>query len=467
MNRTRSVPAARGRFRARGVLAALLLLTLAPPVAATNGSAPHGIGTRNKAMGGAGIAAPDEAIAFVMNPATAGLVAGRFDAGVALFQPKSNYLASEKDTPGLFGSFTVGPHELEAEDRKLYAPFVAASWRIGEDSALAVSLRRETGLDTEYRGGTATFDPDGAGPLPIETRPGSLGDGDVRVKTSRWIADVAWSHAFSERYAAGVAAVLVSQSFSATGFGAFASLTETYAASVGATLPDALSGNGSDSAWGYGLKLGVHAQWTPRFATGFMVQSPIRMGRLDDYADLLPDRGRYDQPAHARIGFSWQALDSLLLSFDVEHVFFSDVDALGNSLDDLFECPTAGRGGNDLSRCLGGSNGGALGWDDDTILKFGLEWRVTPAWALWAGYSIGHQPIPISDMNNNLFTPYLADIHYTAGAGWRVGGGHELRLALMYVEEESMNERNRFDFSQYFISEASQFEIEISYGFSF
>lgn len=102
-----------------------------------------------------------------------------------------------------------------------------------------------------------------------------------------------------------------------------------------------------------------------------------------------------------------------------------------------------------------------------TAVKFGLDWKASEKWTWRAGLSISHQPVPISDMTNNLFTPYLADAHFTFGFTWRLREDRELNFAFMYSEEESMNERNRFDISQVLISEADQFELELSYGWRF
>lgn len=449
------------------LLTLLLATCLTSNVLATNGYYSHGTGTKNKAMAGAGIALPEDAISVVNNPATATLVGKRMDFGLALFLPRSNYYSSESDRNGRFGSFTIGPNEIDAEDQYLLLPHFARSWPLQNDSAFALALHSRSGINTEYRGGTATFDPDGPGPEPIVTRPGSLGDGDVKSKLSQALLEVTYARQVSDRVSLGISGVLAAQSFSVSGIGTLAHLTETFAASGGTILPAHLSGNGRDESFGAGLKLGLHTQWTPTLSMGLAYQSKIYMSAFSDYADLFPGGGNFDMPADFKIGLSWRALQSVTLSVDVEHIFYSDVDALGNSLDDLFRCPTAGQGGTDLSACLGGANGGGLGWDDMTVVKFGLDWKASEKWTWRAGLSISHQPVPISDMTNNLFTPYLSDAHFTFGFTWRLREDRELNFAFMYSEEESMNERNRFDIDQVLISEADQFELELSYGWRF
>jgi len=58
---------------------------------ATNGYFPHGIGTKNKSMAGAGMAMPEDAISIVNNPAVAAFLDDRMDVGVSVFMPNRNY----------------------------------------------------------------------------------------------------------------------------------------------------------------------------------------------------------------------------------------------------------------------------------------------------------------------------------------------------------------------------------------
>lgn len=460
---------ARSRTASRTLLFGALTLgvLVSADVLATSGYFSHGNGTKNKGKAGAGIALPEEAMSVVNNPAVAIEVAGLTDIGLAVLRPRSNYFSSPSDRNGQFGSFTIGPNEIDAESQYLLTPFFARSWALKDDSAFAVALYTRSGINTEYRGGTATFDPDGPGPQPIVTLPGTLGDGDVEWKLAQAFFELTYARKISDRFTLGIAPVLAAQSFKASGLGTLAPLTYTYANSGGSVMPGNLSGTGTDTSYGAGLKLGLHMNWGGGFSAGLMVQSKIYMSAFSDYADLLPSGGEFDIPAELKLGISWRATKRLALSFDIEHILYGGVKAFGNSLDDLFRCPTADRGGTDLSACLGGDNGGGLGWDDVTVFKFGVDWQASRHWTLRAGYGLGHQPVPTSDMNNNLFTPYLADAHYTFGLTWASKAGRELNLAFMYTEEESMNERNRFDVGQYLISEADQMEVEVSYGWRF
>lgn len=442
-------------------------LALAGNATANNAMNPHGYGTKNKAMGGAGIAFPRDAAAVINNPATAIAVAGEMQAGLSIYHPRQNYYSTESANNGENGTFTIGPNDITGDRKYLLQPYFAESVPINDISAVAVSLYTRAGMNTLYKGGTATFDPDLDGPEPVQTFPGTFGDGNASYKMYQTLLDMTYARQVSEKISVGVTGVLAAQKFRVDGIQSWAPLTQTWALSNGENMPENLSGNRNDWTYGAGLKLGLHAQLTESISFGLMYQSKIFMGKHKDYSDLLPDNGSFDIPANLKVGLTWQPLDVLAFSLDIERIFNSGVDALGNSLDDLLECPTAGYGGTDTSKCLGGRNGGGLGWDSTNVYKIGGSWSVTPKWMLMAGFSITDQPISVSQTLGNMLTPFLAEAHYTMGLTYTLDSGADLNFSAAYSEEESQGYENAFDPSQTVKIESDQFDFEISYSFRF
>ncbi len=60
-------------------------------------------------------------------------------------------------------------------------PYLAKTWAIDEESAWGISIYGRGGMNTDYRGGSASFDPDGPGPAPVMTLPGPYGAGNAGV----------------------------------------------------------------------------------------------------------------------------------------------------------------------------------------------------------------------------------------------------------------------------------------------
>jgi long-chain fatty acid transport protein len=454
-------------FNCLTAVALIAGLFVAGSAMATNGYFTHGNGTKNKSMAGSGIALPEDAIDMTNNPAVAPFVGDQLIIGAAVFSPIRKYQTSESLINGQFGAFTIGPNDLKSSSNYFVIPHIAKSWQLQNDSAWGLSFYGRGGMNTDWKGGTATFDPDGPGPAPVMTFPGTYGAGDAGVNLSQAFLDITWGKRLNEKFSLGISAVLVAQYFKADGVMSFAGFTETFAASGGTQFPDSLSNNGTDWSYGGGLKFGLHAQVSPRVTMGLMYQTKIWMSEFDDYADLFAQQGDFDIPADLKFGLTFQANEKVALNFDIEHMWYSDVDAVGNPIQNVFACPTAGQGGTDLSSCLGGDNGAGFGWDDMTVYKFGMKWKSGEDWTWRFGYSYGKQPIPSSQMTFNILAPATIEHHVTAGFTLERTKGRQFNMAFMYAPNSDLTGTQNFDPTQTVSFEMYQWEVEASYSWRF
>ncbi|MBT8060515.1 MAG: outer membrane protein transport protein [Gammaproteobacteria bacterium] len=446
---------------------------------ATNGYFTHGNGTKNKSMAGAGIALPEDAIDITNNPAVAPFVGDQLIVGAALFSPVRKYETSSSLANGMGGAFTIGPNRLTSDSEYFVIPHIAKSWQLQNDAAWALSFYGRGGMNTDWQGGTATFDPDGPGPGGTGTFPGTYGDGifggsgKAGVNLSQAFLDVTWAKQVNPKLSLGISAVLVAQYFKANGVRTFGPYTRSFAASGATQQPTSLSNNGTDWSYGAGVKLGLHSQLSERVSFGIMYQSKIWMSEFDDYADLFAEQGDFDIPADLKVGLSIQANEKVALSFDIEHMWYSDVAAVGNPIQGLFACPTAGMGGTALENCLGGDNGGGFGWDDMTVYKAGLRWKAGEDWTWRFGYSYGKQPIEgglnpmLSQMSFNILAPATIEQHVTAGFTLERTPGRQFNMAFMYAPNSDVTGVQNFDPTQTVTFEMYQWEIEASYSWRF
>ena len=462
----------------RSGLALAIGLCLAGNAFATNGYFTHGTGTKNKAMAGAGIALPEDAIDVVNNPAVATEVGDQFVFGAALFSPIRKYRTSARDFNGgcdpISGAcaITIGPNDLKSDENYFVIPHVAWSKQLDNGNAFALAFYGRGGMNTTWKGGTATFDPDGPAPgLGPMTFPGTYGAGDAGVDYNQAFLDITWAKKVNDQFSFGLTGVLVAQWFEATGVASFAPLTETYARSYVETgqpqMPTNLSNNGHDWSYGYGLKVGLHWKPTDRVSFGMMYQSKIWMTEFDKYADLFAERGGMDIPSDFKVGVTFKTTETVDLSFDIEHIWYSDVDSVHNGIALLFNCPTAGVGGMELSNCLGGSNGGGFGWEDMTVYKLGLRYRAGEDWTWRLGYSYGEQPIPVSEMSFNILAPGVMEHHVTAGFTLERTKGRQFNMSFMYAPNVDQTGPQNFDPSQTVTFEMYQWEVEASYSWRF
>ena len=448
-------------------LAVGLLLAVSGTASATNGYFTHGTGTKNKGMAGAGISGADDSISVANNPAAAVFAVGKLDVGAALFNPLRTYSTSASLANGQGGAFTIGPNNLDSAREYFVIPHVAYVWGIGANSALGVAFYGRGGMNTKWEAGNATFDPDGPGPASVTTLPGTFGAGTAGVDLSQAFLDVAYPSKVGGRFAWGAALVFALQSFEAYGIGTFAGFTETFAISGGAVFPASLSDNGHEFSTGVGAKLGFDAALRDSASLAAMYQTKIGMSELDAYSDLFAQDGGFDIPANARIGLTFKASEGLSISFDVEHIWYSDVDSVGNAFANLFSCPTVNSMSTDFSGCFGGSNGAGFGWDDMTIYKVGIEWNTGSDWTWRAGYSNGSQPIPDTEVLLNIVAPAVIEDHIALGFTKKRGNGNEFNLSFMYALEGKQSGINPFDPTQDIEIKMHQWELEVSYSWRF
>lgn len=431
---------------------------------ATNGYNSHGIGTKNKAMAGAGMAIPDEAIAIANNPASLTEIGEAFDFGLSVFSPKRKYQASASQVNGNFGAFTLGPDAQTSGSNIFFIPDIAGTWVIDDNSGWGFAFYGRGGMNTDWNGGSATFDPDGPGPAGPTTFPGVFGGGTpTGINLSQAILDLSYARKVSANTSVGIAAVLAFQMFEAKGLGSFAGFTRTFNASGGTQFPGNLTNNGADTSYGGGLKLGFHTNINESVSIAGSYTTKLYMTEFKDYSDLFAQNGGFDIPAVIRAGVSFNT-GAAKSSFDIEHTFYSSIDSVGNPMSNLFSCPAiAGPTGN-IENCLGGSNGGGFGWDDVTAFKFGTKWQGSNNMTYRAGYSYTIQPVNEADILFNILAPGVMEHHFTFGFTKRRANDSEFTVALMYAPTSSVTAPNAFDPTQTIEISMSQWEIAFSYG---
>ena len=452
---------------------AIVTLLVTTPLWATNGYFTHGIGTKNKGMAGAGIAMPEDAISVANNPAASLDNTGKYDLGIAVFSPSRSYNTSESLANGAcspFGcAFTIGPNDIDSSNNTFFLPHMAGAWQINDNSAWSAAFYAKGGMNTTWKGGFARFDPTGTGSF-VSSFPGTYGagafggNGTAGVDLMQAFLDVGYAHSAGESFTWGVSLIGVMQVFAARGVATFGPYTETFAASGGMTAPDSLSNNGHDTSYGLGVKLGFQWDLGDKFALAASYTPKIDMSEFKDYSDLFAEDGDFDIPADLKAGITFRPNDGLAFSFDIENIWYSDVDSVANPFSNLFSCPTAGAGGTSLDSCLGGKTGAGFGWEDMLVYKLGVQWASGNDWTWRAGYSFGDQPIPETEVMFNILAPGVIDDHITFGLSRGLASGNEMSMSFMWAFNNKVSGRSPFDPSQTINLDMDQWEIEFAYG---
>ena len=362
------------RFAGRAGLC-LLAMGAALPGRATEGYFALGYGPVQRGQGGAGVAHAFDAMAAANNPAAAAAVGNEFSFGLEVFAPNRGY---EGTATGFVPSGVVD------SDHPLF-PIPNFAWNRTLDggAVLNVVAYGNGGMNTSYPTGLA-----GCGSVYCGGKAGvDLAQLFLSVTYAREEGRLSW----------GIAPTVVAQAFEARGLGAFAGLS---------TDATALTDRGRDMSYGVGLRAGLRYAMSETLSFGISGQTKMQMSKFDTYAGLFENAGAFDIPASATVGLAWKASPSLTLMADYQHIWYSDVPAVGNATN-------AGP--------LGAPGGAGFGWDDVDVLKLGAEWRSSAEMTWRAGYAHATNPVGPEDVTLNIIAPGIVEDAPNASLGAGIG----------------------------------------------
>ena len=222
--------------------------------------------------------------------------------------------------------------------------------------------------------------------------------------------------------------------------------------------PDDLTNNGHDNSYGFGAKIGYQGDILPFLTLGASYQTKIWMSKLSEYKGLFAADGDFDIPATWTIGLALNVSKELILLADVQEIYYSGIRSINNPLIPNIQKST-----------LGENHGAGFGWDDITILKLGAQWKSSKDWTWRAGYSIGDQPIPSSEVLFNILAPGVVKQHVTAGVTKAIGSNQELKLALVYALSNDVTGANPLEApgQQRIKIKMDQWEFSVGYAWKF
>lgn len=454
---------------------------------ATNGYFTHGVGTQSKGMAGTGIGSNADmgAIMSASNPALGVFVDDRWEAGLSIFSPRRSYTASASQLNGGFidlggcdpmapdpavclPSHTIAQGKIDSSSEWFPIPYVAKNWSLANDANITASFYGRGGMNTDWDSGNASATSYFCGATPSgdpATGPGPYCAGVAGVDLSQAFLSVNYSAMIGNNFAWGIGPVFGLQMFEANGVQTFQVITETLATTGDIAQVKSLSNNGHEISAGAGIALGLWWGMSDTVSVGLSYQSKVLMGLLDDYSDLFAEEGDFDIPSSLKAGISVLASDSLRVNFDVEHTSYSEIDAVGNPMVNMFGCPLLPFGGTSVEACLGGEQGAGFGWQDMTTYKLGFEWRQDESNTWRFGYSYGEQPIQSADVLFNILAPGVMEQHVTFGLTRKAARGGDWNFSFMYAPEKSINGPSLFDPTQTIELSMSQLEFEVSYSF--
>lgn len=410
----------RGGRAPAAFLSLVLVLGLAPqPASAALGYFLNGSGANMRALAGTGAAVAEDAMTVALNPANIVNLPGgdQWQVGVTLLWAGLGFTASKFTPPvgGLQpGAFPIRPgtYNHDPDVPLQFAgifpiPTGAVSWQLDEDSAFAIGVYGNGGLNNTY----PSFDNPSCPPATPQR--GVFCFGTLASDIMQTFIAPTYARQVTPRLRLGASVLLVWQVLEIRGLQLFAPHSRA---------PDKLTNNGHDNSFGLGAKVGAQFRITPTLYVGGFYQMRSYMEPFDDYAGLLAEQGDFDVPPQAQVGIAWDVSPRWRLLFDVQKIWYTEVDTLANAQ------VAPGR--------LGDDNGPGLDWDDITAYKLGVRYRHNREWTFRFGYAVNNSVLP-DPLLLDLITIATFDEHVSAGLSYNFDDKYSIDVAAVWAVEEA------------------------------
>jgi long-chain fatty acid transport protein len=376
-------------------LAVAALVLAAAPAHAGNGHMLHGIGAVNSSMGGAGVALPNDALgALNLNPALLTQLDGyRFEFSIEYNEP-SNAVES---SAGPFSGRTE-----EAGDTALIPAFGWTHHREDSRTAYGMGVLGLAGFGADYP-------QDPTNPL---LAPQPFGFGRIYSNYQLMKVPFALAWEINDSLALGASFNL-----------ARAALT---ARPAGFATPDCSGPAGpcffpsvdSESAWGFGLGIGVFYQINPAIALGvsyttetdfedFEFNSTVANPNLPTFGTGRLIELQLNAPPVLVAGIGITPNDRFSIALDGKYFWYEDTEGFKD----------------------------VLGFENITAIALGVEFQATERVALRAGYNVSDNPIPEERAFFTVATPAIFEDRVSVGLGFQVTDALELNAAYYHVFE--------------------------------
>lgn len=386
------------RLKGLTLLAAAATLT-ALPAWAGNGHVLHGIGAVNSAMGGAGVALPNDALgALHLNPALLVDIPG------SNFEFSAEYNKAKNAVESQAGPFS-GRTE-EAGDTALVPAFGYSQHKADSRFAYGMGFLGMAGFGADYP-------QDSTNPL-LAPQPQGFGRVYSNYQLMRVPTSLAWK--LNDALSVGISLNVARAALTAdpAGFAA-----PDCSGPAGPCFVPSVNG---DSAWGYGASVGVRYAINPTFALGaaynsemefedFEWNSAVANPNLPTFGQARKIKLQLNFPETFVAGIAITPGDKLAIALDGKMISYESTEGFGD----------------------------VLGFEDINVIALGVQYKATERFTLRAGYNKADNPIPADRTFFTVATPAIFEDHYTVGLGVQATDNMQLNLTYYRVPENRIS----------------------------
>lgn len=227
-------------------------------------------------------------------------------------------------------------------------------------------------------------------------------------------------HRLNDHQMLSVSAVFATQSYGVSRLG-----LQSYNESLPVNLRSSIYDPYHETGYGAGVNLALSSEIYKGVTLDAGFQSRIDMNEFANYRGVYSQPADLDIPARARVGLAFQASERSWLSFSVERVLYSDVNAFASQ-----NLP-----GRFLS-LLGDSTSPSFSWDDLTVYSVGWVWADRKGSSWHIDFSSRTQPLPSSQILSQAINSDLAQNAMTIGYSRRMSMTSRFNINAAYAPTE-------------------------------
>lgn len=404
------------------LLCASIAVLLPGTAFATNGSLLIGAGPKHRSMGGSGVAMPMEATSQLINPAAVTELGIRADASAMLFAPKRQACTR------------VVPECAKSGSNLFLLPSMGGAYKFNRRLSLGFAAAGVGGGSTRY-----------SRDIFVTGGPPRTVGADLK----QMVMAMSVAYRMNKNLSVGMAPLIGIQSFRAYGLDTF--ITPGITAD-----PENITNRGNDYSYGMGVRFGALVKFFDgRLNFGASHSSRIYMTKFDKYRGLFTEEGSFDMPEQFTFGLAVKPISKMTVTLDATRVYFSDVPALGNSINNTVgtstDPSTKGR--------LGEEDGGGFGWQNQWIYKAGINYDWSDRLSLRIGVNYGKSPVPEDDnLLVNTIAPITTEWHAATGFTYAISKTADLSVGYVHAFKNTLS---NFDSGQFPIAPGGGAEISM------
>lgn len=386
----------------------VVAILLAAPIAlstsdalAINGLLFYGLGAKNRAMGGAGAAAPLDTSTVLINPAGLSYIENSADIGVHFLNARRFLDTSSGRSPAEGGVVNTAAGKQESDQDIYVTPFSGLSYRpAGSRWTFGATIAGVAGEGAQYSQPRIA---------PSLLSPPRNYDTETFLFIIKGIPAV--SYAVTDQLSIGMGAHINVALFS----------TDLALGQPG--FPQTQGDGRLEIAYGIGGQVGAMYKINRQWAVGASLTSPQVFTDFGRYEDIIPN---FKLPPEMRIGVAYRPTDKLLLALDYKWIGWTQID--------LFDkLPSEG----------------GFGWRDQHTVGAGVQYDWNQALTIRAGVNYGRTPLRDNVVFANALAPVVYETHLALGGEYRFDKKTSLSFSLVRTLRNAQTDNGTGDlFSQ-------------------